>query len=420
GPHRRRPGPTLLHRLRRLRLLPPGPRVGRLRRRRRGHAPRRRPRHPPPWRAHPRALARRRAGRAGAALHRRRSPRRPLRLPLRPHRRRLLRLLAHAVPLGDVARHHRPARPLRRLVRQVLRRLPAADQPDRRRAHRIAHRRLLHPRPPRRPARRRRRLLRRVGRRLRRRPPPRARAPVATRHPLRRRARRPRRLRRAALRSPRRPRRRPRRARRRLVAALRPREPPRAAPVAARRLVHRSRRHRARRRPPRRRRRHGAARPVGRHLRARLFAGSIRRQPHADAAAVGVAAGVLLNDAHPRLFGATLAVLSLALALLAIAAARPVVATIAVALTALGLGAVAVSVAHPEHRLIGIFAVWSAVYLGSIAWDILRRGAAASALRLAVFSAAGLFFALLAELQTADDEWLLRAALLAAVGAVDL
>src|SRR6185369_12248697 len=112
--------------------------------------------------------------------------------------------------------------------------------------------------------------------------------------------------------------------------------------------------------------------------------------------------------------------LSLALAALALVAGRPIVATLAVALSALGLGAVSISVAHAEHRLIGIFAVWAAVYLGSIAWDVLRRDAPASPLRIVVFSAAGLAFALLAELQTHDSEWLLRAALLAAVGAVDL
>ena len=138
------------------------------------------------------------------------------------------------------------------------------------------------------------------------------------------------------------------------------------------------------------------------------------------AVAVGIACGVLLNDAHPRVFGGALAALSLALALLALVAGRPVIATLAVALSALGLGAVSISVAHHEHRLIAIFAVWAAVYMGSIAYDILRRGAPASSLRIIVFSAAGLSFALLAEIQTSDREWLLRAALLAAVGAVDL
>ena len=136
--------------------------------------------------------------------------------------------------------------------------------------------------------------------------------------------------------------------------------------------------------------------------------------------AVGIAAAALLNSDHPRIFGATLAALSLGFMLLSIVAGRPVVATLAVALSALGLGAVSISVSHHEHRLIGIFAVWAAVYLASIAWDVLRRNAPASALRLVVFSAAGLAFALLAELQTTDAEWLLRAALLAAVGAVDL
>ena len=129
---------------------------------------------------------------------------------------------------------------------------------------------------------------------------------------------------------------------------------------------------------------------------------------------------MLLNDAHPRIFGGTLAALSLALALLAIVAARPVVATLAVVLSALGLAAVAVSVAHREHRLIAIFAVWAAVYLASRRLGRPRRNAPASPLRLIVFSAAGLGFALLAEIQTGDDEWLLRAALLAAVGAIDL
>ncbi|HEX6838583.1 MAG TPA: DUF2339 domain-containing protein, partial [Polyangia bacterium] len=138
------------------------------------------------------------------------------------------------------------------------------------------------------------------------------------------------------------------------------------------------------------------------------------------AIAVGVAAAVLLLDGHPRLFGATLCVLSVALAALSLVAGRPVVATIAVALSALGLGLVGASVAHHEHRLIAIFAVWAAVYLGSIAWDVLRRGAPASSLRLAVFSVAGLAFALLAEWQTDEREWLLRAALLAAVGGIDL
>jgi hypothetical protein len=141
----------------------------------------------------------------------------------------------------------------------------------------------------------------------------------------------------------------------------------------------------------------------------------------AVAVAVGVAAAVLLLDAHPRIFGATLCALSLALMLLSIVAARPIVATLAVVLSALGLGTVAISVSpHHEHRLIAIFAVWAAVYLASIAWDILRRAAPVSPLRLVVFSAAGLAFALLAEMQTRDSEWLLRAALLAAVGAIDL
>lgn len=136
-------------------------------------------------------------------------------------------------------------------------------------------------------------------------------------------------------------------------------------------------------------------------------------------AGVAIAAGVLLLEGHPRTFGLTLVALSLAFALLAVAAGRALVAGSAVALSLCGLGLMAASVAQQEHRLIAIYAVWAAVYLGSVAWDVLGRGAAPTAVRVAVFSVAGLGFALLAVLQTAESEWLARTGLLAAVGVLN-
>ncbi|MDB4965512.1 MAG: uncharacterized protein JWN44_1201 [Myxococcales bacterium] len=136
--------------------------------------------------------------------------------------------------------------------------------------------------------------------------------------------------------------------------------------------------------------------------------------------AVAVAAGVLLLEHHRGTFGVALAALSLAFALLAVVSGRPLVAALAVGLSLPGLGLVAAVGSHHEHRLIGIFAAWAAIYLASVAWDVLRKGAALTPARIIIFSAAGLGFALLAESETQDSEWLLRAGLLAAVGAVDL
>jgi hypothetical protein len=136
--------------------------------------------------------------------------------------------------------------------------------------------------------------------------------------------------------------------------------------------------------------------------------------------AFAVAAAVLLVAPHPRSFAVALAVLSLLYAALAVATVQPIIAVAAAVLT---LGGVMLAESeHVSHDLgfIAVAAAWSAVYLASVAWDVLKRGAEATALRLVTFSVAGLGFALLAEAQTQDKDWLLRAGILAAVGAVDL
>lgn len=135
--------------------------------------------------------------------------------------------------------------------------------------------------------------------------------------------------------------------------------------------------------------------------------------------AVAVAAAVLLIEPHPRSFAIAMAVLSLLYAALAVATVRPIIGVAAAVLTlgAIGLADQELAI---DPRFILVAAAWSSVYLASIAWDVLRRNAPATAMRLVTFSVAGLGFALLGESQTRDQQWLLRAGILAAVGVVDL
>ena len=139
------------------------------------------------------------------------------------------------------------------------------------------------------------------------------------------------------------------------------------------------------------------------------------------ACAAGVALGLLafaLLGARPATFGLVLAVLSAAFVAVAL-----VFSLSAVAVAAAGISLVGLVLSEPQgldHRLILVAAAWSLAYLAPSAWELLARGAEATAPRLLTLSFAGLGFVLLALRQTGPEETLLRAALVAAVGAVDL
>ena len=139
------------------------------------------------------------------------------------------------------------------------------------------------------------------------------------------------------------------------------------------------------------------------------------------ACAAGVALGLLafsLLTARPAAFGLVLAMLSAAFVAVALVFSLSVVAVAAAALSLAGL--VMTEPQGLDHRLILVAAAWALAYLAPSAWELLARGAEATAPRLLTLSFAGLGFVLLALRQTSAGETLLRAGLVAAVGAVDL
>ena len=139
------------------------------------------------------------------------------------------------------------------------------------------------------------------------------------------------------------------------------------------------------------------------------------------ACAAGVALGLLafsLLGARPSAFGLVLALLSAAFVAVAVVFSLSIVAVAAAALSLLGL--VMTEPQGLDHRLILVAAAWALAYLAPSAWELLARGAEATAPRLLTLSFAGLGFVLLALRQTGPDETLLRAALVAATGLVDL
>ena len=140
------------------------------------------------------------------------------------------------------------------------------------------------------------------------------------------------------------------------------------------------------------------------------------------ACAAGVALGFLafslLGETRPAAFGLVLALLSAAFVAVAIAFS---LSAVAVAAAGLSLAGLVLTERHGlDHRLILVAGAWSLAYLAPSAWELLARRAEATPLRLLTISGAGLGFVLLALRQTAPHETLLRAALCAAVGAVDL
>jgi hypothetical protein len=139
------------------------------------------------------------------------------------------------------------------------------------------------------------------------------------------------------------------------------------------------------------------------------------------ACAAGVALGLLafsLLSARPAAFGLVLAVLSAAFVAVAAVFSLSVVAVAAAVLSLAGL--VMTEPHGLDHRLILVAAAWALAYLAPVAWELLARGAEATAPRLLTLSFAGLGFVLLALRQTSATDSLLRAALVAAVGAIDL
>jgi uncharacterized membrane protein len=135
-------------------------------------------------------------------------------------------------------------------------------------------------------------------------------------------------------------------------------------------------------------------------------------------AAFGLLSWSLLGEEHLAIFALVLALLSLAYV-----AVGEVFSLGAIALGAAAASLLAQIAAEPsgsDHQLVLVAALWFAAYLAPGAWELLSRKVAPAPQRLLTISAAGLGFVLLMLRQTGNDEALLRSALLAAVGAVDL
>ena len=133
-----------------------------------------------------------------------------------------------------------------------------------------------------------------------------------------------------------------------------------------------------------------------------------------------ILSAALLANAHPLAFAGVLAVLSLVYGLIGVAAASPPVLGGAVGLSFAFLLANMPSTGEPNLPFIGVSAAWAAVYLGSVAYELLVKRAAPTAARLFVLSVAGIAFAFLAESHTSDAQGNLRAAIFAAVATFDL
>jgi type II secretory pathway pseudopilin PulG len=133
----------------------------------------------------------------------------------------------------------------------------------------------------------------------------------------------------------------------------------------------------------------------------------------------------LLARHHPLGYAGVLVALSALYGLLGVAAQAPVVHTAAVVFSFAFLlqttpHALGSDAETNDFTFIGMSALWAGSYLASIAWDLFRRREAPTAFRLAAFSAAGLFFVYLAFSATVDGATVLRAAIVGAVGVVDL
>jgi hypothetical protein len=135
-------------------------------------------------------------------------------------------------------------------------------------------------------------------------------------------------------------------------------------------------------------------------------------------AAFGIFGAILLFDAHPMAFGGLLALLSVPLVGLADLAAIPLL--IGGAAVASFAGLVSLGAARRDPMLLVITGGWALVYAGTGAWDLLRRKARPTAVRLAVISGAGLGFVGLVLQQTSTADGILRAALFGLVGMADL
>lgn len=133
-----------------------------------------------------------------------------------------------------------------------------------------------------------------------------------------------------------------------------------------------------------------------------------------------VLSAVLLGRAHPLAFGGVLVALSLPYGLLAVGARAPRVLVGAIVVTFCFLVAHSPRTGAPDLPFVAVAAAWAAVYLAAVAWELFKKEAKPTAGRLLVFSAAGLAFAFFATAHTGDDQGPLRAALLGAVGVIDL
>jgi len=138
---------------------------------------------------------------------------------------------------------------------------------------------------------------------------------------------------------------------------------------------------------------------------------------------LAVSAATVLGKHHPLSFELLIVVLSLAYAVLAAMYSVAVMSTVAVGLSFLFVLA---TLPHghdtTDFKFVGVAALWSSVYLGAIAWELVWKRRPATALRLVTFSGAGLAFVLLALAHISDgpEAGTLRAVLLAAVGLCDL
>ena len=133
-------------------------------------------------------------------------------------------------------------------------------------------------------------------------------------------------------------------------------------------------------------------------------------------AAFGFLSWSLLGGDHLAVFALVLALLSLAYVAISVIFGLSVIALGAAALSL--LTQVAAEPSGGDHKLVAIAALWSLAYFAPGAWELLKKRV--TALQLLTVSASGLGFVLLMLRQTTEAEALLRAALLAAVGALDL
>src|SRR5262249_40865797 len=126
--------------------------------------------------------------------------------------------------------------------------------------------------------------------------------------------------------------------------------------------------------------------------------------------AFAILSSALLGHPHPLGFAMVMVTLSLGYGFLGLRAEAPVVVGAAMGLSFMFLLGRMPDVGERNLEWVAVAALWAAVYLAVIGWELFVKRAPPTAARLLVFSGAGLGFAFFAESHTNADEGLMRAA----------